>query len=120
MSGGNSDLRGGSNTEGGKSSNSMNPEKQNKHIPGTKEFDANKSPIDLVSREELDQLIKKNISNAVDLGNGKMILDLPKDIGTYISKNRNESCKTNRITIHKSKTGYHAVPAKPSDKKGQK
>ena len=55
MAGGNS---GGSNnnTEGSRNFDGMNIEKQNKHIPGTREFDPNKSTID-ISASELDQLI---------------------------------------------------------------
>jgi len=117
MSGGNSGSRGGSSTTGGKVSNSMNPEKQNKHIPGTKEFDRTKSPIDKVSVSELDQLIKDNISNAIDLGNGKLILDLPITVGTYRSKDGKVQLETKRVTLHTSKTGYHAVPAKPKGEK---
>ena len=49
-----------------------------------------------------------------------MILDLPKDVGTVITKGGKSLGKTNRITIHKSKIGYHAVPAKKGRKKGDK
>ena len=41
-----------------------------------------------------------------------MVLDLPKDVGTVRTKDGQTLGKTNRVTIHKSKTGYHAVPAK--------
>lgn len=118
MAGGNS---GGSNnnTEGSRNFDSMNIEKQNKHIPGTREFDPNKSTID-ISASELDQLIRENIDNAIELPSGKMILDLPKDVGTVKSRDGKIIGKTNRITLHKSKTGYHGVPAKRGKKKGGK
>lgn len=120
MAGGNS---GGSsnnkNTEGSRNFDGMNVEKQNKHIPGAKEFDPNKSTID-ISASELDQLIRENIDNAIELPNGKMILDLPKDVGTVKTKEGYAVGKTNRVTIHKSKTGYHAVPARREKKKGGK
>lgn len=116
MSGGNSGSKGGKKTYGGKNNFRMNIEKQNKHIPNTKEFDDTKSVINLVSIEELDLLVKENISKAIDLGNGKMELELPKDIGVW--KSKDGDCEvTNRVTIHRSKTGYHCVPAKRKDKK---
>ncbi|MCR4661282.1 MAG: hypothetical protein K5765_04670 [Clostridia bacterium] len=118
MAGGNSGSRN-SNTEGGKYYDGMNIEKQNKHVPGTKEYSSNKSTID-IPIDELDKLIRENIDNAVQLPNGKMVLDLPKDIGTVINEKGESLGKTNRITIHKSKTGYHAVPAKKGNKKGGK
>lgn len=49
-----------------------------------------------------------------------MILDLPKDIGTVKTKEGKSLGKINRVTIHNSKTGYHAVPAKRGKKKGGK
>ena len=120
MAGGNSgSSSSNNNTEGGRNFDIMNIEKQNKHIPGTKEYDPNKSTID-ISVSELDQLIRENIDNAIELPNGKMILDLPKDIGTVKSRDGKIIGKTNRVTIHKSKTGYHAVPAKRGKKKGGK
>ena len=120
MAGGNTgkDNRG-NNTEGAKNYDAMNLEKQNRHIPGTKEFDPSKSTFN-ISAAELDRLIRENIDNAIELPNGKMILDLPKDVGTVITKDGKPLGKTNRITIHKSKTGYHAVPAKKGKKKGDK
>lgn len=117
MSGGNSGAKGGYNTFGGKSNFRINIEKQNRHIPGTKEFDPAKSPIDLVTIDELDEIIKSNISNAIIYPNGKMILELPKDVGHYRSLDGTIYEKTNRITIHTSKTGYHAVPARRKEKK---
>lgn len=88
-------------------------------MSGTKEYDSGKSTID-IPISELDQLIRENIDNAIELPNGKMILDLPKDIGTVKTKEGKSLGKTNRVTIHKSKTGYHAVPAKRGKKKGGK
>ena len=118
MAGGNSGSSN-RNTEGSRNFDGMNIEKQNKHILGTKEYDANKSTID-ISISELDQLIRENIDNAIELPNGKMILDLPKEVGTVKSRDGKILEKTNRITLHKSKTGYHAVPARRENKKGGK
>lgn len=111
MAGGNSGSSNGSNTQGSKYLDSMNIQKQNKHIKGTKEYDSSKSTIDIPA-VELDQLIRDNLVDAVELPNGKMVLDLPKDVGTVRTKDGQTLGKTNRVTIHKSKTGYHAVPAK--------
>lgn len=117
MAGGNSGSHGKYNSEGNKLYDAMNLEKQNRHIPGTKEFDSSKSTID-IPISELDQLIRENIDKAVRLPSGKMVLTLPKDVGTWKSQDGKTSHKTNRITLHKSKTGYHAVPAQRDDKKG--
>ena len=97
----------------------MNPEKQNRHVPGAKEYTPGKSTID-IPLSELDQLIRENINNAIELPNGKMVLSLPKDVGTVITREGVVLGKTNRVTIHKSKTGYHAVPAERKQKKGGK
>ncbi len=113
MAGGDSGSPDNKNTQGGKYLSAMNEQKQNKHIPGTKEFDPSKSPIDKVGIGELDKLIKDNLSSAIDLGNGKQLLELPKIVGTYKTKDGLFSEPTNRITIHNSRTGYHAVPARP-------
>ena len=118
MAGGNSGSSSSNrNTDGGKYFDAMNIEKQKKHIPGAKEYVSTKSTID-ISPSELDQLIRENIDNAIELPNGKMILDLPRNIGTVKTKEGKTLEKTNRVTIHKSKTGYHAVPAKKGKKKG--
>lgn len=116
MSGGYSGSTGGENTHGGKTNGSMNRQKQNKHVPGAKEYQKGKSTID-IPIEELDALVKSNIKNAVDLGNGKMYLVLPKDVGTWKNKEGTQSEKTNCVTIHNSKTGYHCVPQR---RKGRK
>lgn len=118
MAGGNSGSSSkNNNTEGNKTFDGMNIEKQNKHIPGTKEYTPGKSTID-ISAPELNQLIRENIDKAVVLPSGKMILTLPKEIGTWKSRDGKESHKTNCVTIHKSKTGYHAVPARKIKEKG--
>ena len=120
MAGGNSgSSNNNNNTEGNRNLDKMNVEKQNKHVPGSKEYTENKSTID-IPVSELDQMIRENIDNAIELPSGKMVLDLPKDIGTVKSKDGKSLGKTNRVTIHKSKTGYHAVPAKKGKKKGGK
>ena len=117
MAGGNSGSSKNSDTEGNKLYDTMNIQKQNRHIPGTKEYDYSKSTID-IPISELDQLIRENIDKAVKLPSGKMVLTLPKNVGVWKSKDGKMSYKTNRITVHKSKTGYHAVPARRDDKKG--
>ncbi len=120
MAGGNSGNSGGNHkTEGSQYYDGMNIEKQNKHIPGAKEYSPGKSSID-IPVSQLEGLIRENIDNAIELPSGKMILDLPIDVGTLKDKDGRIIGKTNRVTIHKSKTGYHAVPAKKRKKKGGK
>lgn len=117
MAGGNSGSSGGSQTQGGTDLDAMNVDKQNKHIPGARGFDPSKSYFD-ISAEELDALIRANIDNAEPLSSGKMELELPKEVGYWKSIDGTKIEKTNRVTIHRSKTGYHAVPARK--KKGKK
>ncbi len=116
MAGGNSGSSGGVNTSGGSFLDAMNINKQNKHIPGEREFDPAKSYFDLSARE-LDELIRENIDNAESLSSGKLELELPKEVGHWKSQDGKTIEKTNRVTIHKSKTGYHAVPARKKGKK---
>jgi len=111
MSGGYSGNSGGKNTQGGKTNTQMNKNKQNKHIKGTKEYVEGKSTID-IPIDKLESLIKSNLDKAVDLGNGKMYLELPIDVGTWKNIEGTQSEKTNCVTIHNSKTGYHCVPQK--------
>ena len=120
MAGGNSgnDNRN-NNTVGANSYDSMNREKQNKHIPGTKEYDSSKSSF-IISADELDELIRSNMDKAEMLSSGKMELELPKDVGLWKSSDGSKSESINRVTLHTAKTGYHAVPAKRKDKKGGK
>ncbi len=118
MAGGNSGKNNCNNTEGSKNLDRMNIEKQNRHIPGTKEYDPKKSDF-CISQKELDDLIRENIDNAIALPSGKMELELPKEVGTWKSIDGKMSEKTNRVTIHKSKTGYHAVPARRKNKGGK-
>lgn len=118
MAGGNSGSNK-NNTEGSKFLDSMNYEKQERHIPGTNGYDPSKSSFD-ISAKELDDLIRHNIDKAENLSSGKSELELPKVVGTWKSRDGSKSEKTNRVTIHKSKTGYHAVPARRKHKKGGK
>lgn len=118
MAGGNSGKNNNSNTDGSKNLDMMNVEKQNRHIYGTKEFDSSKSTFE-ISAKELDILIRNNIGNAEELPSGKIELELPIIVGTWKSLDGRYSEQTNRITIHKSKTGYHAVPARKKDKGGK-
>ena len=118
MAGGNS----GSNdrksyAEGAQFLDSLNIEKQNRHIPGTKEYDPNKSHFS-ISAKRLDELIRSNLDKAEHLSSGKIELELPEEVGYWKSADGTKIEKTNRVTLHKSKTGYHAVPAKK--KKGGK
>ena len=121
MAGGNSGSSSGigSATKGSIHLDSMNLEKQNRHIPGTKEFDETKSSFNM-SASDLDSLIRNNIDKAEELSSGKMELELPKNVGTWVSKDGAQKEETNRVTLHNSKTGYHAVPARRKDKKGGK
>ena len=114
MSGGYSGSTGGENTHGGKTNGSMNRQKQNKHVPGTKEYQEGKSTID-ISLDKLEELVKDNIKNGTEHKNGKISVDLGTSIGTWVAEDGKTRATTSRVTIHNSKTGWHAVPAKPNN-----
>ena len=95
----------------------LNPEKQNPHIYGTKEY----NPVDnksyfTITIEELQKIIdEKHGTGEVRVkanGQIKETLTLKQDIGTCVEPDGTVFGKTNRITIHYSKKRTHAVPSK--------
>lgn len=96
----------------------LNIQKQNKHIIGSKEYVEGKSII-TVSIKLLAELVEKYKSTGITLPNGKMIIDFHEPIGFYVDERTGEKIKTTWGTMHNSKTGYHIVPKKPTSKKGE-
>lgn len=98
--------------ESGEISLEINPEMQNRHILGTKEYVDGKSYI-IISTEELQDIINsKYATGTVTVfknGQIKETLLLDKIIGIDKDLDGNEY-KTNGIKVHYSKTRTHAVP----------
>ena len=90
----------------------MNDEKQNKHIVGTKEYVEGKSVI-TAPKEYLINYYDNHREEVIKINDYKSSFTFNKIIGYYIDPYTGEMIKTNKVTIHYSKTGYHIVPARP-------
>lgn len=90
----------------------INSNKQNKHIPGTKEFEKGKSEI-TISLSECQKLIDKFSGKGQMLNNGRERVDFGKIIGYYVDSETGKKYPTTVGLIHYSKTGAHIVPATP-------
>lgn len=106
-----------------KTNKTINIDKQNRHIKGTKEFKEGNSYL-TISVEEAQDLINKYA------GTGKILRDrseryinkelniTDRIIGKSVNLKTKEETETNRFKIHYSKTGVHIVPTlEGSDKK---
>ena len=94
----------------------INPEKQNRHIKGTKEYVEGKSYL-TISMEEAQRIVdarsgtgKIAISNNGMQFKESVICD--KIIGVAVNSETLTKTKTNKVKIHYSKTGTHIVPIK--------
>lgn len=91
----------------------INPEKQNRHILGTKEYKAGRSYF-TVSSSQLQDIVKQkyDTGKVYITNNGKQIREnifLASDIGVIVNNETGEH-RTNGIKIHYSRTGVHVVP----------
>lgn len=98
----------------------LNPEKQNPHILGTAEYNlSNNKSYFYITYDELQKILNKNYATGEVFiksnGQIKEIVSLTDDIGIVVDKQGNIIDKTNRVTIHYSKTRTHMVPATRSD-----
>lgn len=94
----------------------INTNKQNKHIKGSKEFQPGKSEI-TISASECQDLVKEYAGTGEMLTNGRERIDFRRVIGYNVDEETGERTPTTIGIVHYSKTGCHIVPAKP--KKGK-
>ena len=91
----------------------INPEKQNRHILGTKEYKAGRSYFTVSSSQLQDIVKQKYATGKVYITNdGKQIREnifLASNIGVIVNNETGEH-RTNGIKIHYSRTGVHVVP----------
>ena len=94
----------------------INPEKQNRHIKGTKEYIEGRSYLN-ISLEEAQKIVYEksgtgkihiNENNGVKQFRETVVCD--KDIGVAINKNKKRETATNVAKIHYSRAGTHIVP----------
>lgn len=94
----------------------QNYDKQARHIYGTKEYNQavkhrKEAPSYFtISAKELDDIIQEKADKQKALA-GFQYVKADHNIGVW--NKANESLKTNRMKVHQSKNGYHAVPAPP-------
>lgn len=94
----------------------LNPEKQNVHIIGTKEYNPsnNKSYFNITINELQDIINQKHGTGEIRIkpnGQIKETIVVSKDIGNVISKTGENLGTTNRMTIHYSMNRTHIVPS---------
>lgn len=101
----------------------LNPEKQNPHIFGTKEYNPqnNKSYFN-ASLDELQKILNNTYGTGDVLissrGQIKEIIKIEEELSTVVDKNGNDLGKTNRFTVHYSEKRTHIVPTKKEDNNG--
>lgn len=91
---------------------------QSKHHQGSPKYNAATQRGDFVSYfsisdEELDKIVqsKRGTGKVYNInGQYKEVIDAGQTVGTYLDR-RGKKSQTSFITVHYSKTGYHAVPA---------
>lgn len=88
-------------------------QKQNEHIPGTKEFKPGKSEI-TISIDELQKLVDSNAGTGTIIPKTtKERVDFGKVIGNWRDVETGESKPTTKGFIIYSKSGTHVVPIRP-------
>ncbi|WP_438720450.1 polymorphic toxin type 50 domain-containing protein [Enterococcus sp. AZ103] len=97
----------------------INPEKFNRHVRGTKEYQAyfekgtksgGKPSYLSISQKRAQQLIYENVK---DFNNAKQQIDFDINIGYYVDQKTGETQVTTVGVVHISKTGIHIVPTRP-------
>lgn len=91
----------------------MNVEKQNRHMPGTKEYTEGRSVI-TIGIDRLKELVEKYWMDGVIHPSGRITVDLHEIVGYDLNPITGKKTKTSLVTIHPSKTGYHVVPTNPN------
>ncbi|MCM1194376.1 MAG: polymorphic toxin type 50 domain-containing protein [Firmicutes bacterium] len=113
MGAGNSGLFNG--TKGGKRTKdglplTVNKDKQNKHIKGSRNFKQGKSEI-TISQTECQKLVEQYSGKGIKIGNKERV-DFKVVIGVFVDRDGNKGYTTVGM-IHYSKTGVHIVPSRP-------
>lgn len=100
----------------------INVEKQERHIKGTKYYKEGNSYL-YMNLEEIQQLVNENAGKGqipfADSGilKDKEICVVDRIIGVNINENLKKEIETNAFVIHYSKTGVHIVPTDRSENK---
>lgn len=90
----------------------INPEKQSKHIIGTRYFLAGRS-VFYGTVDTAQELVNSFAGTGVWLGTNKERIDFGKVIGQYVNPTEGDAVNTTIGIIHYSKNGTHIVPARP-------
>lgn len=98
---------------GNKATNlTINVQKQNKHIMGTKEYLDGRSIL-TITVDEAQRLINDYSGTGRIYGKNKEVIKFNKIIGKYYDGETNTYLNTKNGTVHYSKSGTHIVPARP-------
>lgn len=90
----------------------INPDKQSKHIPGSKNFQPGKSEL-TIPVSHAQELINRFHNKGTKISDNKERVDFGEVIGKYVDPVSGEKTETTIGIIHYSKTGTHIVPARP-------
>lgn len=93
----------------------INVKKQNRHIPGTREYIDGKSILSVDAQELINQYA--GTGDILISSSGKLInrerVSAKEVIGIYKSEDGKIELETKNFTIHYSKNGPHIIPARP-------
>lgn len=93
--------------------------RQNKHIPGTNNYDGNKHRS-ILEHHDPTSLLKKHAGSGIPergapgMPGYKETIDFREHIGIWKMQDGSLQSSTTRGTIHYSKDGAHIVPARPN------
>lgn len=104
-------------TKGSHSNAKIHQGRQDKHIPGTNNYNQQKAngkhPSILTS--DPNKLLKEGAGKGQNYGSNKVVVDYGKTIGKFYDIKTNQYYDTTRATIHYDSNGNaHIVPAKPN------
>ena len=98
---------------------SINSDKQDKHIKGSKNFIKGRSEI-TIGKSELQKLVDLKATRGEYISPTKERINFGKIIGQYVDLATGKRMPTMQGVIHYSKTGVHVVPAYPKEGKNDK
>ena len=98
---------------------SINSDKQDKHIKGSKNYVDGRSEI-TIGKNELQQLVNLKATRGEYVSPTKERINFGKVIGIYVDLATGKRMSTTQGIIHYSKNGVHVVPAYPKDGKNDK